>query len=490
MATDITILPNIVSTEKDTDSSKFNMLESSLKRLKNISFIKKDKETKLPKLFRIGSKRTLADRIDETNELVEKDVKAKESHEDSMSSFLDLLTSPIGIILEGFATIWAGGWVIDNMFGSDTLKPFGDLLFPSGKVSKEVVGYGESGSSTDAMKFFQKKGWTKEQSAGIVGNLQTESGKDMKTNASGDPNKFGVNQAYGIAQWHPDRQEMFKKVFNKDIRESTFMEQLEFVNWELNNTYKSAGKALKQTKDASKAAEIVDTLYEIPSKTETGKHEQRKANALSLVSQKQEEPSNVNIDDVLQFTARTGDISHFNRLQSSFKAKIIKLAESYKKETGKKLTINSAFRTPEEQIGASRAKRGKHMIGEAVDVPISCASVLSKYMKSLGIDGQIHYEPIHYHIQTFGNLQNVTKATKEPKKTKQKETAKPKKDQSKQKKLVNDKNIQYNHNLIPSETSLELYKSDTPISFSTTQSIKSKSLNIININENVKIYPK
>jgi hypothetical protein len=36
------------------------------------------------------------------------------------------------------------------------------------------------------MSFFQSKGWSKEQAAGIVGNLQVESGKNLKTNAVGD----------------------------------------------------------------------------------------------------------------------------------------------------------------------------------------------------------------------------------------------------------------------------------------------------------------
>ena len=102
-------------------------------------------------------------------------------------------------------------------------------------------GVGETGSSNEAMDFFQKRGWTKEQAAGIVGNLQAESGADLKTNAVGDGGK-----AYGIAQWHPDRQAMFEKLYGKPIRQSTFKEQLEFVDWELNNTEKAAGNKSAQ----------------------------------------------------------------------------------------------------------------------------------------------------------------------------------------------------------------------------------------------------
>ena len=105
------------------------------------------------------------------------------------------------------------------------------------------------------MKFFQDKGWSKAQAAGIVGNLYMESG--LKTAVEGD-NKV----AYGIAQWHPPRQARFKHVYNKDIRQSTFKEQLEFVNWELNNDEKRAGNSLRKAKDPAHAAYIVDTEYE------------------------------------------------------------------------------------------------------------------------------------------------------------------------------------------------------------------------------------
>ena len=82
------------------------------------------------------------------------------------------------------------------------------MLFRSPSAKPEITGnvkpVGMTGSAKEAVDFFRSKGWSPEQAAGIVGNLQTESG--LKTNALGDN-----NQAYGIAQWHPDRQANFKK---------------------------------------------------------------------------------------------------------------------------------------------------------------------------------------------------------------------------------------------------------------------------------------
>jgi hypothetical protein len=139
---------------------------------------------------------------------------------------------------------------------------------------------GESGSASEAMQFFQSKGWSKDQAAGIVGNLQAESGASLRTNAVGDGGR-----AYGIAQWHPDRQANFKKVYGKDIRESSFKEQLEFIQWELNNTEKKAGQILRSARSAAEAAALFDKHYERSS----GAHRQKRiVNAEALAGSKQQ----------------------------------------------------------------------------------------------------------------------------------------------------------------------------------------------------------
>jgi hypothetical protein len=113
----------------------------------------------------------------------------------------------------------------------------------------------ETGSEKEALDFFINKGWTPAQSAGIVANLKNES--QFKTDAVGDNGK-----AYGIAQWHPDRQEKFKEVMGKPIQQSNFKEQLKFVDWELRNSEKRAGELLKKTTTPAEAAKVVDEKYE------------------------------------------------------------------------------------------------------------------------------------------------------------------------------------------------------------------------------------
>lgn len=113
-------------------------------------------------------------------------------------------------------------------------------------------------NAADPLKFFMGLGWTKDQAAGIVANLQHESG--MKADAKGDGGK-----AYGIAQWHPDRQANFKKWSGKDIRDSTAQEQMRFVNYELTQgAEKKAGNLLRASTNARQAGEIVSKHYERP----------------------------------------------------------------------------------------------------------------------------------------------------------------------------------------------------------------------------------
>lgn len=114
---------------------------------------------------------------------------------------------------------------------------------------------GNKGNSRLAMKVLMDKGWTKEQAAGISANLAAESG--FKINAKGDGGK-----AFGVAQWHPDRQRTFEKVYGKKLSDATFEEQVGFVDWELKHTEKAAGSAIARAKTATEAAALTEQKYE------------------------------------------------------------------------------------------------------------------------------------------------------------------------------------------------------------------------------------
>lgn len=115
--------------------------------------------------------------------------------------------------------------------------------------------YPEAQSDIDSLV---SKGWTEEQATGIVANLHRES--------SGRPDAVGDGgKAYGLAQWHPDRQAAFKAWAGKDIRQATREEQLAFIDYEMRaGNEQFAGRKLMQAKTAREAAEVVSKYYERP----------------------------------------------------------------------------------------------------------------------------------------------------------------------------------------------------------------------------------
>lgn len=111
-----------------------------------------------------------------------------------------------------------------------------------------------------AMYMLMQGGMSKEQAAGVVANLTRES--RLNARAVGDGGK-----AYGIGQWHPDRQANFAKVFGHSMHDSTLDEQLRFVQWELANTESGAGRKLKAAGSARLAGEVISRNYERPAAT-------------------------------------------------------------------------------------------------------------------------------------------------------------------------------------------------------------------------------
>lgn len=129
-------------------------------------------------------------------------------------------------------------------------------------------------SQKEVISLLKGHGWTNEQAVGIAANLKHESGFDA--GAVGDGGK-----AYGLAQWHPDRQAQFQKQYGKSIKGSTLAEQVAFLNYELREgNEKSAGNRLLAAKDAGDAAAIVSRYYERPADTE-GEARKRAATAIS-----------------------------------------------------------------------------------------------------------------------------------------------------------------------------------------------------------------
>ena len=113
-------------------------------------------------------------------------------------------------------------------------------------------------SATNVVAKLQQLGWTKNQAIGIAANIKQES--EFNPGAIGDGGK-----AYGLAQWHPDRQASFKQTMGRDIRGSSAEAQVEFISKELFMANGGgAGKRIKSTDSAAEAAAIMSKYYERP----------------------------------------------------------------------------------------------------------------------------------------------------------------------------------------------------------------------------------
>lgn len=142
---------------------------------------------------------------------------------------------------------------------------------------------GGSDMAGRVMGFFQKLGWSPEQAAGIAANLSAESG--FNASAVGDN-----GNAYGVAQWHPDRQRAFEKWSGKNIRNSTLEDQLRFVHYELTQgAERRAGQLLRASQNAEQAGRVVSDYYERPA-DRAGEASRRGAAAVQIA-----QTTNINV---------------------------------------------------------------------------------------------------------------------------------------------------------------------------------------------------
>ena len=117
--------------------------------------------------------------------------------------------------------------------------------------SASLSGNDENSKAIYLMKRLENElGLTKEQAAGIAGNIQQESGFNPQVK----PGDGGL--ALGIAQWHPDRR------VGLDMNKMSYEAQVSHIINELKTTEKSALRKIKQTKTVKDAAIATDKFYE------------------------------------------------------------------------------------------------------------------------------------------------------------------------------------------------------------------------------------
>jgi hypothetical protein len=123
--------------------------------------------------------------------------------------------------------------------------------------AKDFARNGYGGRMKRGLSMLLSMGLSRKDAAGLMANFTAESG--LSPTAVGDNGK-----AYGIGQWHADRQAMFKKLFGHDIRKSSFSEQLAFARWELGNTESAAQRRAGAAGSAAEAGATYSRYYERP----------------------------------------------------------------------------------------------------------------------------------------------------------------------------------------------------------------------------------
>jgi len=185
----------------------------------------------------------------------------------------------IGAVAAAGAAGWAAGSWINGKLESNGIS-IGSKLYDFMHPEESRKHLEQQGNARTAVDFFKSKGWSESQAIGIAANLQKES--NFNTAAVGDGGK-----AYGIAQWHDDRQRAFMKWSGKNIRQASLDEQMGFVNYELTQgNERKAGDALRNARNEREAASIVSRQYERPGNADA--EAAGRANAASAMKQQLE----------------------------------------------------------------------------------------------------------------------------------------------------------------------------------------------------------
>lgn len=179
---------------------------------------------------------------------------------------IDTIRDAINAVAKGFENAY--NWWMKLIHAPGVQKLIGnsiqvanaaiDILKGSSSKAAPVQPLNRRISSADIQKYFISQGWSAAQAAGIAANLLSESSGNSK--AIGDK-----GTAFGLAQWHKDRQDAFAKRFGHSIQQSTPEEQLAFVQYELTQgSERAAGNALRKATTGQEAGSIISAQYERP----------------------------------------------------------------------------------------------------------------------------------------------------------------------------------------------------------------------------------
>ncbi|GAA3684271.1 hypothetical protein GCM10022398_29550 [Acetobacter lovaniensis] len=166
-----------------------------------------------------------------------------------------------------------GAWIDKNIPGASAIDNAASYLglgrsYEEQRQAQATIDQASAGQKETArnvQKFFMQNGYSAQQAAGLVANIAQEDGNF-------DPSKVGDHgTAYGIGQWHKDRQDDFRRIMGRDIRGSSREDQLKFMQWELDHQNYLGGDEIRHARTASQAAALASVNYFRPGLTREDK---------------------------------------------------------------------------------------------------------------------------------------------------------------------------------------------------------------------------
>ncbi|MEW9309893.1 phage tail tip lysozyme [Labrys neptuniae] len=168
-------------------------------------------------------------------------------------------------IAAGSSIEWAKGTA-----GSDPDRMSALVWGAKTTIPKGASGPAQADRESAAMSYFIGRGYSREQAAGIVGNLVHESAGLAPSSRNPGDGSDG-SDSVGIAQWNGDRArnlQAFAAARGKDWRD--FSVQLAFVDHELNTDHAGVKAKLLATRKPDEAAGVFVTDYERPAGSQGG----------------------------------------------------------------------------------------------------------------------------------------------------------------------------------------------------------------------------
>ncbi len=288
-----------------------------------------------------------------------------------------------------------------------------------------------SSNSEKIWNYFKEKGLNDYGCAGLLGNLDCESGLNPKNLENAYEKKLGYSDeeyctvvdngtytnfvkdsaGWGICQWtwHTRKQNLLNYAKSKNKSIGDLEMQLDFLYKELSENYKSVLTTLKTAKSVKEASNAVLLKFECPYDQSVSMQNKRASYGQKYYD-KYAKSKNKDGESVMGYkTCTKGSAvklsNNFNSnefdchgngccSQTLINETLVEYLQKIREHFGKPITITSGYRCPTHNRRIGGATGSRHSKGDAADIVVSGVSSreVAKYAESVGIKGIGLYE--------------------------------------------------------------------------------------------------